>query len=243
MIMGIEGGMITASVAELDVTAAAKATGYPFFFIAGIRIEPSAATSATAEPEISAKKSEAEIDTIARPPRMNPNTADANAMSRCEMPDEFMIAPARMKSGIAINGNEVAPLNRTSAALGQHREARHSHHRAHGHDAEGDGDRDIDQDQSQVGRGREPAESCRLLSGVAGALLIVGARSSGQLQHRREAQDPGEDEEQRSNRNDGLRKPGGDPGEADQGVAGQNLEHPPSGPRHHREEPEDERFA
>ena len=41
--------------AEDEVTAAANAPGYPFFFIAGIKIEPSAATSATADPEISAK--------------------------------------------------------------------------------------------------------------------------------------------------------------------------------------------
>ena len=36
-------------------------------------MEPSAATSATAEPEISAKNSEAPIDTCDRPPRTQPN--------------------------------------------------------------------------------------------------------------------------------------------------------------------------
>ena len=41
----------------------------------GIRIEPSAATSATAEPEISAKNIDAPIDTCASPPRIQPNSA------------------------------------------------------------------------------------------------------------------------------------------------------------------------
>ena len=83
-----------------------------------MRIDPSAATSATALPEISAKNIEAEMLTIDRPPRMNPNTADAKATSRREIPDRFMIAPARMKSGIAIRGNLVAPENIRRPALG-----------------------------------------------------------------------------------------------------------------------------
>ena len=47
--------MIIAKDAEDEVTAAANGPGYPFFFIAGIRIDPSAATSATAEPNFSKK--------------------------------------------------------------------------------------------------------------------------------------------------------------------------------------------
>jgi hypothetical protein len=108
--MGIDGGMITARVAADDMIAAASAFGYPCAFIAGMRIEPSAETSATAEPEISAKKSEVPMETIARPPRMNPRSALARAIRRCEMPDAFMMAPARMKSGIAMSGKLVAPL-------------------------------------------------------------------------------------------------------------------------------------
>ncbi len=76
----------------------------------GIRIDPSAATSATADPEISAKKSDAPIDTCARPPRIQPKSDAANAISRREIPDAFMIAPARMKSGMASSGKLVAPL-------------------------------------------------------------------------------------------------------------------------------------
>ncbi len=110
--------MMTASVAEDDVTAAANAFGYPFSSIAGIRIDPSAATSATADPLISAKKSEALIVTIDSPPRMNPTMAEANAIRRRLIPEAFMIAPARMNSGMAISGNEVAPSNMTRAAFG-----------------------------------------------------------------------------------------------------------------------------
>ena len=106
MIIGIEGGMMTARVAEDDVTAAANAFEYPFSSIAGIRIDPSAATSATADPLISAKKSEALIVTIDSPPRMNPTMAEANAIRRRLIPEAFMIAPARMNSGMAISGNE-----------------------------------------------------------------------------------------------------------------------------------------
>ena len=83
-----------------------------------MRIEPRAATSATAEPEISAKNIEAEMLTMARPPRMKPKTAEAKSTSRCEIPDAFMIAPARMKRGMAIRGKPVAPENMTRPTFG-----------------------------------------------------------------------------------------------------------------------------
>ena len=79
-------------------------------FIAGMRIGPSAEIPATAEPESSAKNIEAPMPTIARPPRMNPSSAEAKLIRRLEMPEEFMMAPARMNSGIAISGKLVAPL-------------------------------------------------------------------------------------------------------------------------------------
>src|SRR6476661_6719682 len=82
----------------------------------GIRIEPRAATS---EPEISAKNSDAPIDTCASPPRIQPNSDVANAISRREIPDAFMIEPARMNSGIASSGKLVAPLYVTTARFGR----------------------------------------------------------------------------------------------------------------------------
>ena len=63
-IMGIDGGMMMAMVAEDEVTAAANPLGYPLRLMAGMRIEPRAATSATAEPDISAKNMEAATFTM-----------------------------------------------------------------------------------------------------------------------------------------------------------------------------------
>src|SRR2546429_8930676 len=102
--------MITASVAEEESTAAENSFEYPLLFIAGIRIDPSAAASATAEPEISAKNIEVTMVTCASAPRRKPSNADDSAISRREIPDAFMIAPARMKSGIAMSGKLVAPV-------------------------------------------------------------------------------------------------------------------------------------
>ena len=92
-----------------------QAPGYPFFFIAGISIEPNAATSATAEPEISAKNMEVAILIILKPPLMNPTSAEANAINLLEIPALFIIEPARINSGIAINGNFIDPSNKTIA--------------------------------------------------------------------------------------------------------------------------------
>src|SRR5437762_12559724 len=90
----------------------------------GIRIDPSAAMSATAEPEISAKNIDAPIETCASPPRAQPKSDDANAISLREIPDAFMIAPARMNSGIASSGKLVAPLYATIARFGRRSEER-----------------------------------------------------------------------------------------------------------------------
>ena len=72
-------------------------------------MEPRAATSATADPDISAKKRDALTVTIASPPRMNPTSALARSIKRLEIPDAFMMAPARMKRGIAISANFMEP--------------------------------------------------------------------------------------------------------------------------------------
>src|SRR5437870_11210503 len=113
----MDGGMMTASVAEDESTAAENSFEYPLLFIAGIRMVPSAAASATAEPEISAKNIDVTIVTWASAPRTNPNTAEESAISLREMPDAFMIAPARMKRGMAISGKLVEPVYMTSGTF------------------------------------------------------------------------------------------------------------------------------
>src|SRR3954447_22032451 len=109
--------MMTASVAEDDSTAAENSFVYPLLFIAGMRIDPSAAASATADPEISAKNIEVTMVTWARAPRIHPRSAEESAMSRREIPEAFMIAPASMKSGMAMSGKLVAPEYMASGAL------------------------------------------------------------------------------------------------------------------------------
>ena len=83
--------------------------------MAGIKKVPSAATPATAEPEISAKNIEVPITTIDSPPRIKPKHAEAKAISRRESDDTFMIEPAKMNSGIASSGKLEAPSNISSA--------------------------------------------------------------------------------------------------------------------------------
>jgi len=79
---------------------------------------PSAATSATAEPEISAKNIEAPTVTMARPPRMKPRIAVARLIRRRAIDDAFMMPPAKTNSGTASRGKSLAPWNITSAVFG-----------------------------------------------------------------------------------------------------------------------------
>ena len=79
---------------------------------------PSAATPATAEPEISAKNIEAPTVTIASPPRIKPSMAVARLIKRREIVEAFMMPPAKMNSGTASSGKSVAPWNMTSATFG-----------------------------------------------------------------------------------------------------------------------------
>lgn len=111
MIIGMLGGMIMAEVAEADVTAAEKFRGYPFFLMAGMRMLPRAAASATADPDISAKNIEVTIFTMASPPRINPTRALAKLINLCEMPAEFIKLPVSTNRGMANRGKLSAPLN------------------------------------------------------------------------------------------------------------------------------------
>src|SRR6266852_8615744 len=82
-----------------------------------MRMDPSAAASATADPEISAKNIEVTMVTCASAPRTKPGRAEESAISRREMPDAFMIAPANTNSGMAISGKLVAPVYITMGTL------------------------------------------------------------------------------------------------------------------------------
>ena len=56
--------------------------------------------------------------TIARPPLTKPTSDAAKSIRRREMLEAFMIAPARMNSGMAISGKLVAPSNMVRPILG-----------------------------------------------------------------------------------------------------------------------------
>ena len=78
-------------------------------------MDPSAATSATADPEISAKNMEAAIVIMLNPPLKNPTKAEAKAINLLEIPELFIIAPAKINKGIAIKGKLVEPTYITIA--------------------------------------------------------------------------------------------------------------------------------
>jgi len=86
---------------EVIVTAVAKSFGYPEFDIAGIRIDPIAAVSADAEPEMPPKNMLASILLWARPPVICPTSWFANLTSLSPAPLLLIISPARIKSGMA----------------------------------------------------------------------------------------------------------------------------------------------
>ena len=109
MIMGIEGGMTTPMEPPEAWTAAAKSESYPDFFMAGIRMEPTAAASAAAEPEIPAKNMALTTVTAARPPGSQPTRALARSMMRWLMPPASMSTPVYMNRGTARRWKESHP--------------------------------------------------------------------------------------------------------------------------------------
>jgi hypothetical protein len=52
---------------------------------------------------------------ILNPPLIKPTKADAKAINLLEIPELFMIEPANINNGIAINGNFIDPSNITIA--------------------------------------------------------------------------------------------------------------------------------
>ena len=100
MIIGMLGGMIGPIVEDAAVTAQENSASYPSFFIAGMRMAPRLAVSATAVPEIPAKIIEATMLAWASPPWMCPTSALQKRMIRSEIPPRFIRFPARMNPGI-----------------------------------------------------------------------------------------------------------------------------------------------
>ena len=77
--------------------------------ISGTSVLASMAASALAEPIMPAFSVDSTMFTWARPPIMFAVSAWAKSISRRVMPEMFINSPARMKSGIAISGNDCVP--------------------------------------------------------------------------------------------------------------------------------------
>ena len=108
---------------------------------------PTAAASATAEPEMPPKSVEAAMLTWPRPPRTWPISEPAKATMRLAMPPRTMRSPAKMKKGIAISvkietpgGDALEDDERRQAEVDDGGEAG---------DAEAEGDRRADQHQER----------------------------------------------------------------------------------------------
>ena len=78
---------------------------------------PREATSATAEPEISAKTMEAPMLAMPSPPRTQPTTALTNSIRSSAMPARFMISPAIMNMGMARKTKLERPENICEATM------------------------------------------------------------------------------------------------------------------------------
>ena len=76
-----------------------------------IMMEPTAAVSAAAEPEIPAKITLVRISTMPRPPVRWPIRAWAKSTRRREMPPLSISSPESMKKGMAIKLKELTPEN------------------------------------------------------------------------------------------------------------------------------------
>ena len=77
--------------------------------ICGIMTEPTAAVSATEDPEMQPNMVEAMMLTSAMPPRMKPTNTLARLTSRSAMPPTAMMAPHRIKNGIASSEKLLMP--------------------------------------------------------------------------------------------------------------------------------------
>ena len=75
----------------------------------GIRIDPSAEISATAEPEMPPNSIDEKILTDANPPRTCPTSADANRTRRMAIPPCSISSPAKTKNGMARSENTEIP--------------------------------------------------------------------------------------------------------------------------------------
>lgn len=104
------GGMVSPMIAEAESTATTSPRAY-FRFSSMLRIVvPTAATSATFEPEMPEKMYIVTTTTCRSPPRRCPMSASTKRASGRVKPAEFITEPARMKKGMASRTKPLAPV-------------------------------------------------------------------------------------------------------------------------------------
>jgi len=103
------GGMVSPMMADADSTATTSPRGYFRSSSMPRMVVPTAATSATLEPEMPEKMYMVTTTTCSRPPRRWPISASTSLASGRVRPAEFMTVPARMKNGMASRTKPLAP--------------------------------------------------------------------------------------------------------------------------------------
>ena len=111
MIIVMLGGMIGPKDPAVAWMTEASPFGYPSLIMEGISMEPTAAVSAAAEPEMPANRAEVPISTRPMPPVKWPRKARAISISFSEMPPDSISSPESMKNGMAIKEKELTPEN------------------------------------------------------------------------------------------------------------------------------------
>ena len=101
MIMLMQGGIVSAITA---VQASRPAVSFGSCLLrrtAGMIMPPTAAMSASLEPETPEKNAVAVMVINPRPPRKRPNIRSSSSISRDDMPLDSISSPANTKNGIA----------------------------------------------------------------------------------------------------------------------------------------------
>ena len=109
MIRLMQGGMVSAITAVAASRPAASFSSCLQRRTAGIMMPPTAATSASFEPEMPEKNATAAIMIRLTPPRMRPTARTSSSISRADMPLTSISRPASTKNGIASSTKWSAP--------------------------------------------------------------------------------------------------------------------------------------
>ena len=110
MINGILGGIIGPIDPAEAINPDANPLSYPSLFKAGIKVLPTAAVPADAEPLMLEKNMLVPIPTKAKPPLTRPTIALVNSINWPETLFVFINSPARINKGIAIKGKLSTPV-------------------------------------------------------------------------------------------------------------------------------------